>query len=155
MITLCCSLRRIYDTETFVIFFSKSSKQVHKVIISKDLIWSSYSIHFVSLHHYKVPSSSSSSHYNAAVNLKASTSPPFSSSNPQAFDHHPRQRGGGEEGGDWTLPDWHWGIWTRSVKTFHYNATVIYHRIWRCLRYIKCTFTNKWLRINKCTSSQF
>ena len=52
MITLCCSLRRIYDTETFVIFFSKSSKQVHKVIISKDLIWSSYSIHFVSLHHY-------------------------------------------------------------------------------------------------------
>ena len=96
MITLCCSLRRIYDTETFVIFFSKSSKQVHKVIISKDLIWSSYSIHFVSLHHYKVPSSSSSSHYNAAVNLKASTSPPFSSSNPRAFDHHPSQRGGGK-----------------------------------------------------------
>ena len=142
-------------TETFVVFFSKSSQQVHKVIISKDLIWSLYSIHFVSLHHYKVPSSSSSSHYNAAVNLKASTSPPFSSSNPQAFDHHPRQRGGGEEGRDWTLPDWHWGIWTRSVKTFHYNATVIYHWIWRCLRYIKCTFTNKWLRINKCTSFQF
>ena len=90
-------IEKIYDTETFVIFFSKSSKQVHKVIISKDLIWSSYSIHFVSLHHYKVPSSSSSSsHYNAAVNLKASTSPPFSSSNPRAFDHHPSQRGGGK-----------------------------------------------------------
>ena len=160
MITPCCSLRGIYDTETFVISFLKVQSNYTKLlIINKDFIWSSYNIHFVSLHHYKVPSSSSSSSssspYNAAVNLKASTSPPFSSSNPQAFDHHPRQRGGGEEGGDWTLPDWHWGIWTRSVKTFHYNATVIYHWIWRCLRYIKCTFTNKWLRINKCTSSQF
>ena len=125
MIKLCCSLRRIYDTETFVIFFSKSSKQVHKVIISKDLIWSSYSIHFVSLHHYKVPSSSSS-HYNAAVNLKASTSPPFSSSNPQAFDHHPRQRGGGEEGGDWTLPDWRWGIWTRTVSRLSTTMQLLY-----------------------------
>ena len=44
-------IEKIYDTETFVIFFSKSSKQVHKVIISKDFIWSSYNIHFESLHH--------------------------------------------------------------------------------------------------------
>ena len=28
--------------------------------------------------------------------------------NPQGFDHHPSQRG--REGGNWTLPDWHWGI---------------------------------------------
>ena len=44
-------IEKIYDTETFVIFFSKSSKQVHKVVISKDFIWSSYNIHCVSLHH--------------------------------------------------------------------------------------------------------
>ena len=31
-------IEKIYDTETFVIFFSKSSKQVHKVMISKDFI---------------------------------------------------------------------------------------------------------------------
>ena len=50
MITICCSLtERIYDI--FVIFFSQISKQVHKVIISKDFIWSSYNIHFESLHH--------------------------------------------------------------------------------------------------------
>ena len=50
MVTICCSLtERIYDI--FVIFFSQISKQVHKVIISKDFIWSSYNIHFVSLHH--------------------------------------------------------------------------------------------------------
>ena len=37
MVTICCSLtERIYDI--FVIFFSQSSKQVHKVIISKDFI---------------------------------------------------------------------------------------------------------------------
>ena len=28
-------IEKIYDTETFVIFFSKSSKQVHKVMTSK------------------------------------------------------------------------------------------------------------------------
>ena len=115
----------IFDTEIFDICFSKSSKQVHKIIISKDFIWPSYSIHFVGLYHYKVPSSSSS-HYNAAVNLKASTSPPFSSSNPQAFDHHPRQRGGGEEGGDWTLPDWRWGIWTRTVSRLSTTMQLLY-----------------------------
>lgn len=50
MVTICCSLtERIYDI--FVIFFSQSSKQVHKVIIGKEVIWSSYNIHFVSLHH--------------------------------------------------------------------------------------------------------
>ena len=40
-------IERIYDTETFVISFSKSSNQVHKVIISKNLIWSSFKIQFV------------------------------------------------------------------------------------------------------------
>ena len=127
-------IEKIYDTETFVIFFSKSSKQVHKVIISKDLIWSSYSIHFVSLHHYKVPSSSSS-HYNAAVNLKASTSPPFSSSNPRAFDHHPSQRGGGKGRGRLNLA---WLAlrnlnqkWRLSIRIH-----VLYQWIYRCLRQI-------------------
>ena len=38
----------IFDTEIFDICFSKSSKQVHKIIISKDFIWLSYNIHFVS-----------------------------------------------------------------------------------------------------------
>ena len=38
----------IFDTEIFDICFSKSSKQVHKIIISKDFIWVSYNIHFVS-----------------------------------------------------------------------------------------------------------
>ena len=44
---------RIYDIETFAIFFSKSLKQALKDIISKesDFIWSSCNIHFVSLHH--------------------------------------------------------------------------------------------------------
>ena len=40
-------IERIYDTETFVISFSKSSNQVHKVIISKNFIWSSFKIQFV------------------------------------------------------------------------------------------------------------
>ena len=31
-------IERIYDTEIFDICFSKSSKQVHKVIISKDFL---------------------------------------------------------------------------------------------------------------------
>ena len=31
-------IERIYDTATFVISFSKSSKQVHKVIISKGFV---------------------------------------------------------------------------------------------------------------------
>ena len=82
-------------------FLKVQNKDTKLLIIRKDFISSSYNIHFVSLHHYKVPSSSSSSSsssspYNAAVNLKASTSPPFSSSNPRAFDHHPSQRGGGK-----------------------------------------------------------
>ena len=83
----------------FVISFLKVQSNYTKLlIISKDFIWSSYNIHFISLHHYKEPSSSSSSHFNAAVNLKASTSPSFSSSNPKAFDHRPIQRGGGRGG---------------------------------------------------------
>ena len=103
MITPCCSLRGIYDTETFVISFLKVQSNYTKLlIISKDFIWSSYNIHSVSLHHYKEPSSSSF-HFNAAVNLKASTSPSFSSSNPQAFDHRPIQRGGGRGGGRFNL----------------------------------------------------
>ena len=65
-------------------FLKVQSKDTKLLIIRKDFIWSSYNIHFVSLHHYNVPSSSSSSPYNAAVNLKASTSPRFSSSNPRA-----------------------------------------------------------------------
>ena len=40
-------IERIYDTATFVISFSKSSKQVHKVIISKGFVWALYRIHFV------------------------------------------------------------------------------------------------------------
>ena len=73
MITICCSLtERIYDI--FVIFFSQISKQVHKVIISKDFIWSSYNIHFVSLHH-KYHHHHHLSIILCNIKLKVSTSP--------------------------------------------------------------------------------
>ena len=125
MITICCSLRGIYDTETFVIsFLTVQSNYTKLLIMNKDSIWSSYNIHFVSLHHYKEPSSSSSSHFNAAVNLKASTSPSFSSSNPKAFDHRPIQGGGGRGGGRFNL------AWLALDLTGGHQWTQICPRRW-------------------------
>ena len=98
MITIFCSFRGSMTRKPLSYSFLK----VHKVIISKDFIWSSYNIHFVSLHHLKGPSSSSSFHCNVTINWKGSTFPPFFSlSNPQAFDHHQSQRGGGKLNFTW------------------------------------------------------
>ena len=82
--------------DIWTVYYYNSSKQVHKVI--KTLFdYHNVNYKFASL--YRMPSSSSSSssssHYNATITLKASTSPPFSPSNSQAFDHHPGQKGGG------------------------------------------------------------
>ena len=114
-------------------FLKVQSKDTKLLIIRKDFIWSSYNIHFVSLHHYKVLSSSSSSPYNAAVNLKASTSPPFSSSNPRAFDHHPSQRGGGRGRGRLNLA-WLALKFEPEVSRLSIRIHVLYHWIYRCLR---------------------
>ena len=94
MITKRCSLRGSLKQKPFVIFFSDISKQVHKVIISKGVIWSSYNIHCVSLHntYHHHPSSF---HYDATITLEASTSSPsFSLSNPQDLHSSREGRGG-------------------------------------------------------------
>ena len=65
-------IEKIYDTETFVIFFSNSSKQGQKVIISKDLIWSSYIIHSVGLHHYKDHHHHHHHHYHLSIIMQQS-----------------------------------------------------------------------------------
>ena len=68
-----------------------SSKQVHKVIISKDFLWSSYNIHFVSniiniiIIIFPLQCSSGFESFNSLSLLFKQ----------QAFDHHPSQREGG------------------------------------------------------------
>ena len=101
----------IFDTEIFDICFSKSSKQVHKIIISKDFIWLSYNIHFVSAIIIIIifPLIMQQWIWKLQHPLPSPLTTGFWSSS------KPKGRGGG----DWTLPDWPWGIWTRSVETFH------------------------------------
>ena len=84
-------IERIYDTEIFDICFSKNSKQVHKVIISKDFLWSSFNIHFVSniiniiIIIFPLQCSSGFESFNSLFLLFKQ----------QSFDHHPSQREGG------------------------------------------------------------
>ena len=75
---------------TFWVIFLKNRPYI-VYIMSKDFDYHITSILEVCIDHYEVPSSSSLSysHYNATINSKALTPPPFSLRNPQALDHHP------------------------------------------------------------------
>ena len=99
-------------------FLKVQSKDTKLLIIRKDFIWSSYNIHFVSLyiiikyhhhhHHHHLPLIMQQSIWKLQHPLPSPRATHGLLIIIQAKGE------GGRVGGDWTLPDWHWEIWTRS-----------------------------------------